>query len=268
MYVVTAQEGNRFLKCLGIIVTYQSIIGSCFVLHFLFFPKSAMYMTSELNPVDLENFFSFAYGLVHCWFVLNVSWLLTVIFVVLLFYLIFFVPIFSLEFLLDFYVPNRKSHRELRKIDNFTRMYRSVQLLIQMQNQLTPFVFMPLQGVVMYHIVFCYVVVFHVGDKFSTTANIVLALFGTGMLLLWTAVLNLFGRMEVIGAKIQHSWRKHGQLRWKWNSKYMNKFQKSCKPILVAHGTSFEVRRFTVLNVSMKISTATFETIILTKNMF
>lgn len=262
------KKGLLLYRLLLFTLIYQTIIGILFCLHFFVFPHSPIHLTSEIKVGDLVSWVYWSYGVVFTWMALTIVWTFAMIYFMLLFYYLFFIPIYSKEFVLGLNVRKRKSVENMRQIKIFTLVYRCIEIIINMQNEITSFTLVPLQSEVMYHCMFCYMVAIRMHQKFNATAVGGVVTFATGILLAWLLALKIFGQVGSWNKKTLKSWTTQGKMHWKNKAdiRYMKKFQKSCKPLCVAYKTYFIVKPFTVLRCLMKIMTVIFKALLLTKN--
>ncbi|CAL8072490.1 unnamed protein product [Orchesella dallaii] len=262
----TSKESKRLLHYINCVLSYQTILGIGFCFHFFIFPHSPIHVTSEIEPIHFHPVLYWFYGLLVSWIMLSIFWTFGLCYVMLLFYLTYFVPIFSFEFCLGQNVHQRKSSELLRTIQHFSVKYRSVELLIQMQNLSTSFIFIPMQFAVIYHVCFCSLVIIRYWEKFNATPIVVVGVFACGIMTVWGITMKMFGKMSTRNRKTKQTWKHGGGTLWKRKDRmYMKRFQMSCRPLSISYGNYFIIKPASVLRYLMKISSGTFKALLLSR---
>lgn len=147
-----------------------------------------------------------------------------------------------------------KTTAALRKTENVTKIYRMLQILL---NRYLDSVGLT---VVVGHIL---ISVFSVFTQVSLLTQWDLLTPITRTILLFSLImadivsvvlLDVLGRMLVESGKSISSWVKVSNVVWgsRYNSAYLKKFQKSCKPLMLEYGGWYKINRKTVLT-SMKL---------------
>lgn len=142
------------------------------------------------------------------------------------------------------------------KPENLCLTYRAFQVLNQYLLEFFGPILLITHGGMMYMTCICNVVLLRYWDYMEPLAKAPVITGGLVCVLAWTFVLE-FGRLLFSkGTKVISSWSKKD---WKnvHASKLMKTFQKSCKPLVLAYGSSFVIKKLTMLNFYKGISRGT-----------
>lgn len=255
----------NFLK---ITCLYQVSVVICLIGHYFCHPQFQFYLTTELSKHFLTSFIYMAFGLAYGWTVISICLLFQLGFFILLLYYFQFVNIYAWE--LRFgnswqTVSKRKSVKALQKIENFVSVYRSIELIIDLQNKLLSVGLLPMQTNVWFLCIFCFLTLYKHGATLNGTCKAVLFLFSCGCLITWILILALAGHMTIWNQKTRSSWivhTVHSEIYVRKRVKYMIRFKQSCRPISIRYENYFVVKPTSVLNFLKMTSRGVFKSII------
>lgn len=226
----SACENRKIVRTIRFLFIYFSLVALVFSSHYFLFPHSPIYMTSQIDRKFMHPAIYYFYGLITSSFTLCLCWTFATICSFLIIYYIHFVPIFALEFRLG---PTRRqrSGEELRKLENFTKFYRSLEIIINFQNELSSVILAPMQ---------------------------------TGM---W--LVNIFSFLALVwNGQTRMSWKReaawgNGGGKGKRETAYLKKFRRSCRPLSICHGRFFVVKPVSVLGYLKKVTRGAFKALIM-----
>lgn len=170
----------------------------------------------------------------------------------------FYVTIFyTVELRIGLRASRYRACASLReKFENISHVYRAFQVLNKNALCLTGPMILILHGTSMYMVCFCIVVLLKYWDVLEPIAKAPVIM-GPGLeLLAWTFVLEFGRTLFSKGTKVINSWSNQSWANGR-EKKCMKKFQKSCKPLVLAYGTSFVIKKLTMPNFYKGISRGT-----------
>lgn len=270
-----SHENRKLIILIKILWVYQICIAVAFSSHYFGFPQSPLYITSEIDKKFMNPIVYFSYGLLYSRLVFTTTLSFTFLLIILLVYHFLFVPIYSVEFRLGS-PPGQRSSDELRTIQLFPPMYRCLEIIIGMQNQVISMAFIPLQTGFWWLDIFTFLALNRYWNSLHKVQRVVLTIFATGCTILWSVTLKIYGNMGVWNNKTRASWKRavamdtgswHGysKLNPEKDKAYMRRFQRSCRPMYVAHGKFFVVKPMTVLNFVRKVSWGALKGLLMTR---
>lgn len=138
------------------------------------------------------------------------------------------------------------ANENLRSPSNIIHVFMTVEILQTKINQLCGVLLLPFQTVITLLFAFSGYVVIRHRDKIGTVPFVLMVSWVTFAPAVWGLLLVMGGYLHSNGLKILNSWKRHT-----WNSKaekkLMNKFAKSCRPIMICHQKMFIIRKISVL---------------------
>lgn len=156
-----------------------------------------------------------------------------------------------------------KTMPSFRKLHNFTRLFRCLQILLEFFTNSVGILF-PVSQVILFLLgVYCQVCLttqWHQMGK--VTSTILLASFICSMVM-WTIILDILGRMQSNSRRMIGSWMFVPVGFWgsHYNMKYIKQFQRSCKPLVVNY-VVFGVKKGTVFKFVETVSRSTFRALV------
>lgn len=140
-----------------------------------------------------------------------------------------------------------KTVDELRYSENLKVVYRMAQLNQIRINGLAGKLLIPAQAMVTLVFVFGGYVVIRHRSQMSTVPFLMVTSWTFAAAFGWGLVLTMGGYLQSHGVKILKSWKQH-PWRSKNEKKEMNKFAKSCRPIMMCYGKMFAIRRVSLMS--------------------
>lgn len=269
-----ARENKKLIRLIKVLTAYQIFLAVAFSSHYFRYPQSPLYMTSEVEKKFMNPILYFSYGILYTRMVFTSYLTFNFLLVILLVQHYLFVPIYALEFRLGS-PPGQRSSDELRTIQLFPLMYRSLEIIIAMQNEVISLGLIPLQTGFWWLDIFTFLALNRYWNHLHKVVRLVLAVFSLGCTIFWSIMLKIYGNMGVMNEKTRSSWKRtfaitggnawHGYRNPKKDKAYMKRFQRSCRPIYVAHGKFFVVRPMTVLNFLRKASWGALKALLMTR---
>lgn len=266
----TSCENRRIIHIIHSYFVYQTIIGLVFASHFFVFPYSPLHLTSEIDPLFMHPVIYFGYGFIWLMASVNVCMTFILICTILIIYYGHFVPVFSEEF--RFGSTRQKSAANLHTIENFTKMYRAMEVIVLYQNQLSAGCLIPIQTSFWMINIFGVLTLDRNWDRLDNTGRLAITFFTGGILVIWTVILKVAGNMGVWNRKTRMSWQRGKASGQVWlgcgNKKdrlFVTKFQRSCKPIYIAYGKFFVLKPVSVLAYLRKVTRGTFKALLMSR---
>lgn len=134
----------------------------------------------------------------------------------------------------------------IRTPQKMSLIFREIQILVQQYNQVFGCILVPMQTLLTQFVMFTTYLFSKYADKIDTSLKATMVIWTTIATLTWIVSLEVGGIISMYGEKVLLSWKYH-----KWENRqekrYMSKFRKSCKPLMVQYGRTFVIRRITVL---------------------
>lgn len=257
-----SQENCKLLQLIHYTCMYQVTVVTVLIGHYFLFPSWQFYLTSEMQPEFFNSFIYISYGIGYGWAVIAICLLMLLGFFILLAYFIHFIPIFGHEFRLDkknSVIFKTKATGNLRKVINFTRVYRALEIMLTLQNQVIAVGLLPLQTCAWFLCVFCFVTLEKHWKDLQALGKLIVFGFGCVCMLTWTLILKMAGHITVTNGKTRHSWKRAEidkllNFRLLSAKRYMKRFGRSCRPINVGYGKMFVVKPGTVLRFLKMLS--------------
>lgn len=265
-----SKENQQLLRLLRSAGFLQFTFVTVFIAHHIIYPIWPFYLTSEIPRRLFNATFYIGFGIIYGWAVTGIGLLILLGLFVVLFYYVHFIPILKNEFALgrEFQaLGNRKSKDSLRQVDNFIKMYRALNIIIQVQNQCTSIGILPLQFCVWFLGMFCFLTLNQQWNYLGHVEKGVMMLFGLTYVLTWTTVLKLFGNISMTNRKTRQSW-KSAEVQKILSSdefkkrQYMKRFRRSCRPLCVGYGNFFVTKPVSVLNFLRMLSRGLLKSLI------
>lgn len=111
--------------------------------------------------------------------------------------------------------------------------------------------------------VYIFFVIAHHGKRLQVVVSVTLLLSAIVSIMFWLAVIQLGKHLCVGGGKTFGSWKRSSfQFRRSKDTKVLNAFRRSCKPLLISYGRIFKIQRITQLTYSKGIVRGTFRSLL------
>lgn len=231
-----------------------------FFSHYFLVPNAPMYPTALIPDKYFTGFYIF-FAIGYIWFLQMACSTFTSIFIIILSYTVFIVPLVSREFKAN--QLNYQTLSSLRSPKNFTLAYRSLEILHKHLLGITSVAILPLKYTLTKLSLFCnYILIKQWNELDATTATLFLLLtfVFSGF---WVFILNFGGLLQIQGKLLLKSWK---EFNWaKKDMKLLSKFRKSCKPFCVNSGKYFHMNRLSSLKFLRGLATGTFRTLVALK---
>lgn len=165
------------------------------------------------------------------------------------------VPLLATEFKLG-KASNKIVDNLLSQQERLITTHRSFQILqLQIVNPMVGKFLVPTQAISTLLFVFSSFILIKHGNSLETVSYILMIcwmFFGLGF---WSCCLIIGGYLHSNGVKTLNSWKYH-QHRWntQWERKFMKRFGKSCRPMMLCFGKTYTVRRTAVLGFLQGLS--------------
>ncbi|CAL8070838.1 unnamed protein product [Orchesella dallaii] len=176
------------------------------------------------------------------------------------YYLCLVTPICTQELRMD--GRKFKTFRRLRTPEALIKVYRSLQLLNNLAMYICgPFV-VPQQMIFSKFIVYNNYMQIVYSHQISLATASLLGFWALGFSFYWTVVLSFGGYLYCNTNRVLLSWKYHN---WdcKKDTKLMSKFRKSCTPITIHFGTTFVIKRLTLLKFIRGATVSTFRILLI-----
>lgn len=237
---------SRYMKFMDIGILLISLFfifcDVLFTLFFIAYP-TLPHLFGSLLPSDKL----FLLPILHLYHVYSNTILLTQIYLnvtVMFIYGCVYLPIVIPELRLG--RSKYRTSNALRKPDTLIWVYRMVQIIQEVVNQLVGRLLVPSQALFTLEFIFgCYTIIRHTRDLLLI-AVLTISIWSIVPSLLWAGFLYSGGYLNSSGRKILNSWKYH---HWpnKQVKQSMSKFVRSCRPLALCYGTIFVIRRQTLL---------------------
>lgn len=267
----SSAENKRTIQAFKFLNFYTSSFGFAICLHYFIAPLTPIYITSEIHPKFMNSYILFF----NCIFVVWIVGAITLTFTMGLYFLILycnlFVPIYKNEFMLGHQPPGlQKSSQLLRTFAHFPHMYRSLNILITMKNDVLGKTILPAQVIFWQLAIFLYLALNRYWDKLHVVARLFLVNLATGFVVCWCLTLKMFGQMLVWNVKTRLSWKRadancdliRGNL---FGYKYVKRFRLSCRPLYMGYKTYFIIKPLSVLVFLRRVAWGASKAVLMTR---
>jgi len=168
----------------------------------------------------------------------------------------------------EFYVGQMNSKKfyrtsnALRTVKNMLIEYRSIELLHEHFMGVLGFILVPLHFVFVKLILFCWYVLIRHSSGLRSEISGVFFMWSFAGCLFWSGLLQIGGAAYVQSDGVLHSWKLKD---WgsSYNNRLMSKFRKSCKPILIKYGSTYVVKRLSLLKFLKGLTRGLFRILLL-----
>lgn len=154
-----------------------------------------------------------------------------------------------------------KTIPSLRSPEKLILAYRQVQVLFTNIVPIYGRLLVPAQTLITQLVIFASFLLCKHKNKMDDTMKMVLISWAFLSTITWLGVLQLGGHLHKNGKQLLKSWKFH-----KWanreETRIMNKFRKSCKPLMMHHGGTYIIKRITVLKFIRGLIKGIFRTLL------
>lgn len=233
-------------------------------LFFIFRPKNPVFIGSILVPYKKYYYFSttiFIF-LAHLWHIqitFNIFMMVATHQIFIIIISAALVPFCTEE--LNVEKSKYNTVRSLRLPNRLIIVYREVQTLQRVVMAVLGMLLVPLQTLITQLVMFVSFLMSKHRNKMGTTTQMVMVSWAIISMCTWILVLEVSGYIHKYGEEVLKSWKYHV---WKtpFERRLMNKFRKSCKPIMVHYERAYTVKRITVLKYVRGIIKGVFRTLL------
>jgi hypothetical protein len=156
----------------------------------------------------------------------------------------------------------RTSNR-MRRFENFSTEYRTLELLHKQGMAIFGIMLLPGQTLLGQFILYSnYTLVRH-WNELDSTINGVITMMDFTVFCFWLIILEVCGRFYMEAAKSLKSW-KLLPFRNRMEAKYLSKFRKASRPLVIGFGEVFKIKRLTMFKFLGGIVKGTLKTLLLT----
>lgn len=178
-------------------------------------------------------------------------------------YSVVIVPFILLEFRVDRKKSSYFACHKLRTPPLLWSAWRTVQVLQGRINDFIGIVLIPVQMICSKMVVICVFLVIQHSNELSPSRKLLWIIWAVLTGIFWSMVLLLGGYIYLYGKKVLISWKYH---KWEGISRLekriMSRFRKSCIPISVAYGSTYVIKRLTVLKFVRGLVTSLFRVLL------
>jgi len=156
--------------------------------------------------------------------------------------------------------PLYRFSNRLRTIKYLPLIYRSIELIQLNINCLMGVAFIPMQALITQLSLFSICMVITKWKETDGVTKSLLAVWTVGCLMIWSAALEIGGRLNLEGKRLLRSWKD-----WNWSNKdkkLINKIRNSCRPISLRAGGFHIIKRTSVLKFLKGIVRGTFRALL------
>lgn len=139
-----------------------------------------------------------------------------------------------------------KSVAVLRHPETLSMAYRSVQILHKQIVSIIGGLIVPTQAIIAELVVISSYMIIRHGHQMNRYSKLMLITWSCGGVIVWWATLYIGGCIHFYGMKVLESWKYH---EWdnSFDKKFMKKFTRSCKPLMVNFGSTYVIKRQSAL---------------------
>lgn len=160
---------------------------------------------------------------------------------------------------------NYKTSHDLRqRPEHLFQTYRAFQILHRNFLNLFGQYVLVANVLFMISLIYLFFVLIRYWSQISVYARAPMLLGTFLCLAVWTSIIILSIMLETKGKKVLHSWN-GSYCAGNNEKKIMQKFKKSCKPLIVCHGTQFVIRKNSILVFYRGVTKGTFRALLMTK---
>lgn len=244
-----------------------SFFATIFLIHYFLFPNT-IYPYAILPKILQENLLTsiLLYLIIG---VFQIRMLAIVLFVLLSFFALvgsYFMVI--LRIILKEFKSNRNDYTTidvLREPDNLVKMYRTFELHHKMAVRVFGMIILPVHTAIMQGIRLVNFILISYYDQLNTITKLMLIGFTIIAQICWFGPLSCSGLFHQHAVATLKSW-KYFKFSNKHDAKYIAKFRKSCKPLVLGTDGYFYIKRITVLKFVRGIITGTFRALLTVRN--
>ncbi len=239
-------------------------MGVLFSTIYFILPDSAIHLTSEISdPRFKYPIITISYGLSVAWMSMSVCALYTLSTFPLFMYIQFVIPIQAKEFRVSaHHIRGQRAIQILRTATHLPSMYRCMEYLTNVQNDVLSPGLIPIQTVILYLVLFCNTMLIQHWNRLNITLRIAFIVVTITGVCMWSLTLRTMGMLHVWNKKTLGSWKKHDWGKRK-DTIYMKKFAKSCRPLSIEYKKYYLVRPKSVLKFLRGVSRGTFRALLL-----
>jgi hypothetical protein len=154
-----------------------------------------------------------------------------------------------------------KTESSVRTSQKMNLIYREVQVVLLLVNSVYGCLLIPMQTLITKFLMFITIVQSSYSDRIENSMKIIMGFWMVSVPWIWICVLEIAGNIYMHGERVLMSW-KYYEWRNKQQRKFMSKFRKSCKPIMIHHGRAYIIRRKTVLKFIRGLVKGIFRTLL------
>ncbi|OXA54721.1 hypothetical protein Fcan01_10310 [Folsomia candida] len=246
----------------SIAATFTAWFGSAWI--YLVFPSLPIFPTVLLPPCARDT--PVVYIFVGVWYFRSVLVIWLVFLFLLSVALVFtfcFSPMITSDFRGD--VTRPKCSPELREPSNFTRTYRTIEILLSLILENFGYILLPIQALVGQYGLVCNYVIIMQWDQMGVASKAFLISQMIMIQAAWVLCLTFGGWINFNSVKVLKSW-KCLKLSGKEEAKYMSKFRKSCRPLYIGYPGVLKIRKVTALKYFQGVTRGTFRMLLAVKN--
>jgi hypothetical protein len=204
------------------------------------------------------------YACLHFQLILRALYLLTNVFDLFPWISIVVVyPIIQREFRAGLSPTEYRTSNRMRRFENFSTEYRTLELLHKQAMSIFGVMIIPEQNLVGQFVLYSNYTLIKYWNELDFTIKCVITMMDLTVLCFWFIILEVCGRFYMEAAKSLKSW-KLLPVRNRMEAKYLSKFRKASRPLVIGFGEVFKIKRLTVLKFLRGIVKGTFRALLLT----